>query len=163
MFREWTCCWFEMAFIRQLLDTAKSNTSFLTHYRSFLAHHFDVTSISLTSRIEHQEVLTFAYRSLKKCMWIVIIFVTECLYICGVIFWRRVVTPLLKKLTKKKKKKEEEEEGNHREKVWSIGFYVSLFTKLITISDCLVKLTVRWKSNASDKSWLKQHPTTLYV
>ena len=42
--------------------------------RSFRALLFDVTKMSLTSRIENQEAISFAYRSGKTRMWIVIIF-----------------------------------------------------------------------------------------
>ena len=41
---------------------------------SFRALHFDVTKMPLTSRIENQEAISFAYRSGKKRTRIVIIF-----------------------------------------------------------------------------------------
>ena len=56
--------------------------------RSFSALHVDITKVSLASRREHhQEALSFAYRSRKKCMWIAIIFVPDCFDLCGVKMW----------------------------------------------------------------------------
>ena len=48
--------------------------------------HLDVTKMSSASRTEHQEALGFAYRSRKKFMWIAVIFVTDCFYLCGMNF-----------------------------------------------------------------------------
>ena len=56
---------------------------FLSVVRSFPALYFDITNMSLTSRTEYQEALSFADRSRKKCLWIAIIFVTNCFYLCG--------------------------------------------------------------------------------
>ena len=81
-----------------LLDTI-NNTCFtswlprcaLFSRASFWRHQnvFDVTDRT-------PEALSFAYRSWKKCMWIAIIFATDCFYLCWVnfrwrvtAFWRR--------------------------------------------------------------------------
>ena len=53
------------------------------HYRvvrSFPALHFDVTQMSVASRIERQQALSSAYRSWKKCIWIASIFVTDLVF-----------------------------------------------------------------------------------
>ena len=61
----------------------------LTHYcivRSLPMLHFDLAKMSLASQVRHQESCSFAYRLWKKCLWIAIIFVTDC-YLLGVSFW----------------------------------------------------------------------------
>ena len=55
---------------------------------SFRAVRFQAIRMSLVSGIEHQEeqALSFACRSQKKCVWIAIIFVAGCFYLCGANF-----------------------------------------------------------------------------
>ena len=53
--------------------------------RSFPALHFDVIKMSLASRVEHQEALSFAFIG-EKCILITIIVATDCFYLCGVNF-----------------------------------------------------------------------------
>ena len=72
---------------------------------SFRALHFDVTKMSVTSRIENQEAISFAYRSGKKRMRIVIIF-----------FYRlRNFDDVCQR------------SRSPREKLWSVGFYHNVF------------------------------------
>ena len=49
---------------------------------SFVMLHSDVTKMFLTSQIE-QEDTSSVYSSQMICLWIAIIFVTKCLYLCG--------------------------------------------------------------------------------
>ena len=83
--------------------------------RYFPALRFDVTKVSLPSRIEHQK-LSFGYRSRKRCMYIAVIFVTDCF-----ISVERTFDDVLQcyrnikgggKKEEKKKKKKKTEKGN---------------------------------------------------
>ena len=92
-FCDWTCHWFYISFITTLFGhiTYSNITPIsLTPYcivRSFPMLRFDLTKMSLASQVGRQESRSFAYRSWKKCLWIAIIFVTDCSYLLGVSFW----------------------------------------------------------------------------
>ena len=53
-------------------------------YTLFPALHFDITKVSLESRTEHQEAVSFACRSQKKYLQLAVLFVTGSFYLCGV-------------------------------------------------------------------------------
>ena len=79
--------------------------------RSFRALHFDVTKMSVTSRIENQEAISFAYRSGKKRTRIVIIFCYR-LFLISV---ERNFDDVCQR------------SRSPREKLWSVGFYYNVF------------------------------------
>ena len=78
------------------------------------AFHFDVTKMSLASRIEHRKALSSAYSSRNKKN------------ACGL---QLFLPPFCSILERKKQKEKNSSLG---EKVWSIGFYPSL---LLTNTD----------------------------
>ena len=129
-----TCCWFYIDFISFLfLDTITSTlfheliTALCTLFPCFI----------LASLIEHKEDLSFAYRSWKICMWVAVIFVTDCISVCIL---------------------ETKNSGNTvspGENVWSVGLYSNLF---LTNTCCCYfgKISLQMKTNnATVKSWLR--------